>query len=387
MIKIVKLFLSRDISRHLHTSCSVMSGKLTQKEFENKTLRDQIRDEKLQGKEMFEDVKTKNKETFKGALEIFKNRDSRRRGAVEFIKAALKHMKDFGVEKDLEVYKALIDVMPKGIYVPQNSIQAGFFHYPKQQECLVDVLGQMSVNKVSPDKETGQLIQSICGLDSSPYRKFGRMRYWNSKFANLSPFPLPLEVPDDALTLAQMAIERITCVDRATIISTHDIEEKLGEQAEDKTWIVSGMSPKQRELLSDWPQKSTIYVEGAFRVWLRSAQVTYFVLRGHSRPQRPAHSSYNVDDLSKIKVWTHRSIKDDPGALIPEQSVHELKDGTILACCATGTSSKDSLLSWIRILELENPNLKHLQVLFTLKQAWSPIKPITKEDLTLRPLK
>ena len=87
---------------------------------------------------------------------------------------------EFGVEKDLEVYNSLIDIMPKGIYVPENRVQAGFFHYPKQQDCLLDVLVQMSENKVTPNKETGDLIMSITGLDSAPMRKFGRMRYMHS---------------------------------------------------------------------------------------------------------------------------------------------------------------------------------------------------------------
>ena len=107
---------------------------------------------------------------FTGALEIFKNRDIRRRGAVEFIEAARKHMKEFGVEKDLDVYKSLIDIMPKDVYIPENRIQSGFYHYPKQQECLLDVLVQMSEHKVTPDRETGDLILSITGLDSAPMR-------------------------------------------------------------------------------------------------------------------------------------------------------------------------------------------------------------------------
>jgi len=36
-------------------------------------------------------------------------------------------------------------------------------------------------------------------------------------------------------------------------------------------------------------------------------------------------------------------------------SVHEQEDGVILAVCATGTSSHDSVLSWIRFLV--NPSL------------------------------
>lgn len=49
-------------------------------------------------------------------------------------------------------------------------------------------------------------------------------------------------------------------------------------------------------------------------------------------------------------------------------SVHEQEDGVIFSLCATGTSSKDSLLSWIRHLEKNgNPNLEKIPVVFTLR--------------------
>jgi hypothetical protein len=41
--------------------------------------------------------------------------------------------------RDLETYKALINVLPKGQYVPENLWQADFKHYPKQQDCIVQV--------------------------------------------------------------------------------------------------------------------------------------------------------------------------------------------------------------------------------------------------------
>ena len=42
-----------------------------------------------------------------------------------------------------------------------------------------------------------------------------------------------------------------------------------------------------------------------------------------------------------------------PGGTVARlPSVHEQEDGTILAVCATGSSSRDSLLSWIRRLEV-----------------------------------
>lgn len=88
----------------------------------------------------------KNKKTYLEVVKIFEGRDTRRRGHVEFIYAALARMKEFGVQKDLEVYKALIEVLPKGKFIPQNIFQAEFMHYPKQQQCAVDLLEQMEDN-------------------------------------------------------------------------------------------------------------------------------------------------------------------------------------------------------------------------------------------------
>lgn len=94
----------------------------------------------------FSEVEEKNKDSYLDLLHFYKNRDVHRRGHVEFIYAALKHMKEFGVHKDLEAYKKLIDVMPKGKFVAQNVMQAEFQHYPKQQQCLIDLLEQMEIN-------------------------------------------------------------------------------------------------------------------------------------------------------------------------------------------------------------------------------------------------
>lgn len=52
----------------------------------------------------------------------------------------------------------------------------------------------------------------------------------------------------------------------------------------------------------------------------------------------------------------------------PSRSIHQQDDGTIYAICASGTSTKDSLLSWIRLLETNgNPSLAHIPVLFKFR--------------------
>lgn len=335
-------------------------------------------------KDLFDDQSLKNEQTFRGAIDIFNNKDHRKRGSVEFIKAALKHMKEYDVHKNLEVYKALIEVMPKGKYVPETHLQADFWHYPKQQDCIVEVLGQMNDNGVVPDEETGEILLATFGMYSAPYRKYARMNYWMRKFEFMSPWTLPNIMPRDPQILAEMAIQRVVSdIDPLTGIKVYDTGAELGEVAMDKTWIVSGQSDEQKQMIKELPKDKAIYVEGGYRVWLRERQVTYFILRGEPalRDRTTYDDTLDDDDVTHFKLWMYGE-KDDriPDAL-PEANSHEQEDGSILAVCATGTSSKDSLLSWVRLLQVENPDLENIPVLFTLTTPHGDVVPLTEEEL------
>ncbi|KAL4701904.1 hypothetical protein ACJJTC_013763 [Scirpophaga incertulas] len=306
----------------------------------------------------------KDKSSYLEVIKMFEGRDIRRRGHVEFIYAALKQMDEFGVKKDLEAYKALIDVLPKGKFIPTNIFQAEFMHYPKQQQCAVDLLEQMEDNGVIPDTEMEQMLLNIFGRRGIPLRKFWRMMYWMPKFKNLSPWLLPEKLPDNTLDLAKMAIQRIMSVDPTVKINIYQTEEI--EASIDKTWIVSGQSETQKSLLAEQNQKQPLVVKGPFDVYMRDQVVTYFTLIGEIRPEHK--DNRDIDDVSNI---------DNPPGIpgyigstaIPTiyNTVHEQDDGTIVAICATGTSSRDSLLSWIRLLEkYGNPSLSELAVIFTL---------------------
>jgi signaling intermediate in Toll pathway protein len=66
-----------------------------------------------------------------------------------------------------------------------------------------------------------------------------------------------------------------------------------------------------------------------------------------------------------------------PGGTVARvPGVHEQEDGAILAVCATGSSSRDSLLSWVRRLEVANPRLEEMVVLFTLTSPLGPVIPV-----------
>jgi len=323
----------------------------------------------------------RNKESFEGAVDIFTHRDSRRRGQVEFIYAAMRNMEKFGVHKDLGSYKKLLEVFPKGKMIPENRLQADFFHYPKQQQCATSLLQKMESNKIIPDEETGDIILNVFGKYSTPYKRYCRMMYWLPKLKNLSPWPLPEELPREGVELARLAVRQITSVDPATrieVIDTQDIPD-----SNDKTWVVSGQSRDQAVLLEGLAKGTALYVEGAFRLWLRDSQVSYFILRGPPRPAAPP-PALDEDSLGNLARWMDGEAA--PGGTVArEPTVHEQEDGTILAVCATGTSSRDSLLSWVRRLEAANPALQDMVVLFTLTSPLGPVVPVQEHRDMARP--
>ncbi|XP_062557224.1 evolutionarily conserved signaling intermediate in Toll pathway, mitochondrial [Armigeres subalbatus] len=315
---------------------------------------------------LFEHVANKDKKTYTEMVRVFESRSVHRRNHVEFIYAALKHMEEFGVHKDLEVYKTLINVMPKGKFIPTNIFQAEFMHYPRQQQVIIDLLEQMEDNGVIPDYEMESMLVNVFGKKGHPVRKYWRMMYWMPKFKNLSPWPVPNPVPDESLELAKLAVERMCSVDllsQITQFSTEDVPDAL-----DHTWIVSGQSSEQQNLLSQHQQKP-VFIEGPFVIWLRNRSINYFLLKSESNPPAPKDDE-DQDDVRNLHIpfvglGMLHSQAPPKNKVALQRSVHVQDDGTIFAICCTGTSTKDSLLSWVRLLEKHgNASLERMPVLF-----------------------
>lgn len=326
----------------------------------------------------FDSAQDKTKETYLEMISIFEDRNVHRRNHVEFIYAALKSMAEFGVERDIEVYKALINVMPKGKFIPTNMFQAEFMHYPKQQQCIIDLLEQMEDLGVMPDYEMEDMLLNVFGRRGHPVRKYWRMMYWMPKFKNASPWPLPNPVPNEALELAKMAVERMCTVDLLSQVNVFDTKDV--KHAVDQTWIVSGMSSEQSQLLQEHDKSKAVYIEGPFLIWLRNKSINYFTLRAD--PDKELLKTFDVyqdaDDVSHLKVpFFGKPITDVQVA--KKRSVHQQNDGTIFAICATGTSTKDSLLSWVRLLEANgNPVLGEIPILFKFRTVVdSNVVPVT----------
>ncbi|XP_014217677.1 evolutionarily conserved signaling intermediate in Toll pathway, mitochondrial [Copidosoma floridanum] len=312
----------------------------------------------------FESAESKNKESFLECLRMYTNSPGKKVDRILFIYAALKYMEEFEVHKDLEIYKAILDILPKGSMVPTNVFQTWFMHYPKEQYCAVALLEQMEDNSVMPDPEMESMLLNIFSSHGLPTQKYWKMMYWMPKFKNLNPWPVPKPIPNDPFELAKLAMVKISSIDVQSVVSvfdTHEVEDSI-----DKTWIVSAMAPKQSELLRKHDKSKAIYVEGPYRIYVATKSVDYFILRADPAPNRK-YPDVDTDAVDRIRNPYLEATTSKDIIVVP--SVHEEVDATIFAICATGTSSKDTLLSWVRCLQRSNPVLGELAIVFTLKNV------------------
>ena len=135
---------------------------------------------------------------------------------------------------------------------------------------------------VIPDAEVETQLLNTFGKHSHPTKKMMRMSYWMPKFKNASPWPLPQTIPNSNLEIGKLAVERMCSVDPASTVELFQTNE-LADSLDD-TWIVSGQSPIQRELLEKMEKLKTVYVEGGFTIWLRRTSINYFILRTEPVP-------------------------------------------------------------------------------------------------------
>nr|XP_033781019.1 evolutionarily conserved signaling intermediate in Toll pathway, mitochondrial [Geotrypetes seraphini] len=328
------------------------------------------------------DQDCRNKATFSHVLNVFCKKDVRRRGHVEFIYAALQKMPEFGVERDLRVYNALLDIFPKEVFVPQNSIQRMFNHYPRQQECGVQVLEQMERYGILPDAETKFLLLQIFGQKSHPFLKYRRMMYWFPKFKNINPYPVPYPLPCDPVDIAKLSLQRISAdLDaRITVYQMPSVEEKTRIT---HPYIVGIQSPDQQSLLQKHSPDRPVYVEGPFPLWLKKTCVYYYLLRAELLPPGEKEEEEDIDPERnfyfpmQLDLDLERDLGDDDSF-----DVNEVEEGPVFAMCMVGSEDQATLAQWIRGLQETNPILGHIPVVFRLESGPLKIQAETEMEET-----
>nr|UXR72816.1 ECSIT [Planiliza haematocheilus] len=355
--------------RHLHGSTSLAKNEPRPARFVGSE--DKSKDSSLVAQDdLFErvakDIKTKA--TFNQVIEVFNKRDIRRRGHVEFIYAALKKMPEFGVERDLAVYNKLLDVFPKEVFVPRNYIQRMFNHYPRQQECGVQLLEQMENYGIMPNMETKVLLVQIFGEKSHPMRKFQRIMYWFPKFKHANPFPVPHQLPEDPVDLARFSLTRIANDLDAKVTVFQMPCTDVTESGTEVTLphIVGIQSPSQMELLAKHNPKRPVFVEGPFPLWLRKTCVYYYVLRADPTPpeervEEPYDPERCFDYPLQLDLDLDRDFGDDESF-----DVEDLDEGQVFAICMTNQGDQATLNQWISGLQQNNPILGQVPTLFRL---------------------
>lgn len=319
-------------------------------------------------KESITEKRDRNKRSFCFVVDKYLEKESvYRRGHVEFVMAGLDKMKEMDLHRDLDCYKMLLQCFPQGVMIPQTVWQVEFMHFPKQQECCIEIIEQMERYGVIGDQEFGEMLMMISGDKSHSFRKFRRHLYWTRKFSNLNPFPVPREMPDDDLQLALLALKKISVdlENEITVWKTSQVEENALED----TFIASAQSPDQRGLLKKHKTDVPLYVEGGYTVYMKYKSVTYFVLRADADPNKFIPVDPAVEEDYLMDFPNPYDMDEENREVVERPSEHEQEDGTIFATCVTGTSSKDSLITWIRYLQKKNPMLEHAKIVFTLKSA------------------
>ncbi|XP_045921628.1 evolutionarily conserved signaling intermediate in Toll pathway, mitochondrial [Micropterus dolomieu] len=320
--------------------------------------------------DLFEQVakEVKTKATFNKVVDVFTKRDVRRRGHVEFIYAALKKMPEFGVARDLAVYNKLLDVFPKEVFVPRNFIQRMFNHYPRQQECAVQLLEQMENYGVIPNIETKVLLVQIFGEKCHPMRKYQRIMYWFPKFKHINPFPVPKQLPVDPVDLARFTLTRIAN-DLDSEVTVYQLPcTDITESGEQMTLphIVGIQSPSQMEQLANHNPSRPVFVEGPFPLWLRKTCLYYYILRADpTPPDEKAEEPYDpercFDYPLQLQLDLDRDFGDDESF-----SVEDLDEGPVFAMCMTSQGDQATLNQWISGLQQSNPILGQVPTLFRL---------------------
>ncbi|KAF7653436.1 hypothetical protein LDENG_00082940 [Lucifuga dentata] len=320
--------------------------------------------------DLFEQVAKENqtKAAFNKVVDVFNKRDIRRRGHVEFIYAALKKMPEFGVERDLAVYNKLLDVFPKEVFVPRNFIQRMFNHYPRQQECGVQLLEQMENYGIMPNVETKVLLVQIFGEKSHPMRKFQRIMYWFPKFKHVNPFPVPQQLPEDPVDLARFSLTRIANDLDAEVTIYQMPHTEVRESGEEVTLphIVGIQSPSQVELLAKHNPSRPVFVEGPFPLWLRKTCVHYYILRAdpaplHEKTEQPYDPERCLDYPLQLDLDLERDLGDEESF-----DVEDLDEGPVFTMCMTSQGDQSVLNQWISGLQQTNPILGQVPTLFRL---------------------
>ncbi|PAA82740.1 hypothetical protein BOX15_Mlig033133g2, partial [Macrostomum lignano] len=350
--------------------------------------------------------KERRRQEFHDSIFLYMQRYGRtRRGHVEFIEAMRSRLQELGVHKDLQSYKALLDVFPKEVMRVRTMWQSEFRHYPRQQDTAIALLDTMNEHGVMPDTDMGLQISRIFGTESYVMTKFQRMMYWMPKLRHADPWPAVrltssglqyLPAPESFRDLAVRALRRM-CPDPETRVTTYSMDGPPGSDL----FVASAQAPAQQQLLTDMAAGAHVYLDGPNWVWFGEHRLSYYALSADPTPlareiaaRKEATAAAAAETPQKLRprlmeedfTWWRRlrcaddddgdgdrGDEDQPdGELARAPSEHELPDCTVLSLAiASSSGGADLLLRWVRLLAAEpgNEALQRAAVVLRLRPS------------------
>lgn len=299
---------------------------------------------------------------------------------VDFIDQALDKFDELGLSRNLEAYKELLRVFPPGKYHPTPGFFEGTTHNVPQQEAARRIIFKLQTNRLYPDAELESIVIRSFSKKSEVWNLVARGLYWTSKFRNVDTNPLPDVLPKEPHELAKIGIQRML-KDQESMISVSNTS--ILPDSIDKTWIVHAQSSVQQKIIEDLDEKAMVCIENAGLTYVFDKFLSYYALKVYDseetiekRAKEPKRDyNYNTVKMSFYGKPIHEKLSERANA-------HHVGDGHILAIGMTGTSSHDSILSWLKILEKKNPRLQKLNVLFKIERPTMELINTDQERLS-----
>ena len=160
-----------------------------------------------------------SQDQFKIALQEFVARDKHRRTHLKFVGTALEKVDEFGLQKDIQIYKDMLDLFPKGRFVNRTLFDALWPRRTPQMELALKILQKMEDEGIRPDDEVHEILLQIFGRASYPLQKCRRMVYWFDRYENIDPYRLK-SMPSNAVELSKVALKQM---DKDGTISEHKV--------------------------------------------------------------------------------------------------------------------------------------------------------------------
>ncbi|GMS91644.1 hypothetical protein PENTCL1PPCAC_13819, partial [Pristionchus entomophagus] len=325
---------------------------------------------------------SRDKKAFLAAIAVFKERRSRQH--VEFINSALKYVKEYGVHKELDTYKALLNIFPKGKMIPQNTFQRIMLHYPQQQNCCVKVLDEMEWHGVQPDKEIHDIVVNAFGEWNFATKKIKRMLFWMPKLKYSNKYIDRRHIEGKNLTAAELSGHALKMMSRdpATTLDFIKLSDGPSSSSSDAhledDWIVSAQSVQQRRIIAGLQEGTKITVDGPFRVYIMEHAIQYVKMT--SPPLEKSFEEFEKHDMigrEDFSDWFSEWTKDRSGR---GRSVQEQKDETVLAMAVFSNNDNQSADKWIRHLQKSSPALEKMMVHLRIDKGDEMFNTEKKDD-------